>query len=795
MLFAKKLLVLIFVFQCTSLLRAQITSSCSLGPDIYTCNSTINITTKSLLPGTWKVYSGGGDLVNSSMSTVTINNLPEGISKFIWSNNDGSCADTISVIIPKIGSTTVSVLPLNNGVISPTECKVSFGSTLKFNNIGSVFPSSNGKRDSSVAYFLYTCQPSAVPNVLQDGCVDKVKFENINNTINDGQLVKSKPTTNQTYWVVPVLSNGITLQGPQVDPTCQKTGVPIKFTFLNDITFTIKDNCKDGISEIIFSGGDAEFFGSKFSISNIVTKKGIFSSTFLGHGEKLIISNLINGETISFEVTDAIGYKKKVSYLFPPCPACETSIRYNTSYCRYDELAKPIFDKNSGIGRVQVTPKLGLVWDTITGVVEVSKSLPGVYSIKNITSKSCVKQDSSFCTLTLLDTIPRPVSPPTATLCMPNPKVGNITEVVAQLITWYDKNGKKLDPEIDPVFDGETYYSTQTIKGCESIKVGVKVSAPKVSPPQGSPIQFVCKDNKPTIADLQPNGNIFYWYSSPEGGEKLNSTTPLLETKYYASIKLTCESQQRLEVSVKYDSPNPPILTTDTLKYCFSKELTVDSLVPNGNGFSWFAKPNDLIPMSHSEHLEQGTYYVSTFNGLTKCYSKKVKVRIFVTELLANVTVYEPNCDAYDGLLVSSASQGVSPYSYSWSTGFPGSTLSDIAAGEYLLNVKDKNGCKLDTLIHLDCRKKISSILTPNGDGKNDFFVVGYSDRFPTVKVYVYNRWGNLVYESPVPYKDNWDGKSNVLINSAFVTEGTYYYQIFTNPESKPESGFIEVVK
>jgi hypothetical protein len=59
----------------------------------------------------------------------------------------------------------------------------------------------------------------------------------------------------------------------------------------------------------------------------------------------------------------------------------------------------------------------------------------------------------------------------------------------------------------------------------------------------------------------------------------------------------------------------------------------------------------------------------------------------------------------------------------------------------------------------------------------------------------VYNRWGNLVYESPVPYKDNWDGKSNVLINSAFVTEGTYYYQIFTNPESKPESGFIEVLK
>ncbi len=795
MVFAKKLLFLFFVFQCSSLLHAQINSSCSVGTDIYTCNSTLKISTKSLLAGAWKLYSGGGDLVNSTISTLTITNLPEGISKFIWSNNDGSCADTISVYIPKIGSTTVSVVPLNNGVTSPTECKVSFGSTIKFNTIGSVFPSSNGKRDSSVAYFLYTCQPPSVPDVLQDVCVDKVKFENINNTVNDGQLVKSKPTINQTYWAVPILSNDITLQGPQVDPTCQKTGVPIKLTFLNDITFTIKDHCKDGISEIVFSGGDAEFFGSKFSISNIVSKKAVFSSTSLVYGEKLIISNLINGETISFEVTDAIGYKKKVSYLFPPCPACVTTIGYNTSYCRYNELASPIFYNNSGIGRVQVTPKSGLVWDTITGVVEVKKSLPGVYSIKNITSKSCVKQDSSFCTLTLLDTIPPPVSPTTATLCMPNPKVGNITEVVAQLITWYDKNGKKLDPEIDPVTDGETYYSTQTIKGCESRKVGVKISAPKVSPPIADALQFVCKDNKPTVANLEPKNGKINWYLSPSGGSVLSSNYPLSETKYYATITLNCESQQRLEVSVKFDSPNPPALVGDTLRYCFSKELTIDSLVPNGNGFSWFPKPNDLIPLLHSEHLEQGTYYVSTYNGLTNCYSKKLKVRVFVTELLANVTVFEPNCDANDGLLVSSASQGNSPYTYSWSTGFSGSSISDVTSGEYILNIKDKNGCKLDTIIHVDCRKKFSSILTPNGDGKNDFFVVGYSDRFPTVKVYVYNRWGNLVYESPVPYKDNWDGKSNVLINSEYVTQGTYYYQIFTTPESKPESGFVEVVK
>ena len=788
MLWYRKLAVLFFAIQCTFSLFAQ----CGVGKVIETCLNSATLQTISTLPGSWTALPLAGLIANPTSKSTTVSGLPEGISTFLWTPNDNSCKDTIFVRIPKLGATTASVLGVGT-LVNPTEVKVSFGSILKFNTVGSVLPKPVSNV-SSVAYFVYTCQPPSNPNVLQDLCVNKGSFENVNNLKNDGALVAKLPVTAQTYWVVPVLSNDITLQGPQVDPACQKTGTPIKFTLLNDITYTITNHCKEGKSEIVFSGGDAEFFGSKLTISNVVSKKALFSSMSLDHGQKLTITELANGETISFDVMDALGYIIKVSYMFPPCPACITTIGYKSNYCRYDSIASPIFYNNSGIGRLKVFPKTGLVWDTITGKVDVRKSLPGTYSITNITSLSCPTQDTSLCTLRLLDSIKPPVSPAVDTLCMPNPKIGNVKSVVAQLITWYDQFGNKLNPDIAPAVDGITYFSTQTINGCESIKVPIRVFAPKVSPPIGNPIQYVCKEKSPKFADLKPSGANISWYASAQGGLKIPVNKLLNETTYYATIKLRCESQQRLAVEVKFDTPPMPILQDDTLRYCYSPLLKIDSLKPYGKQYAWYAKVNDIDSLQAQDKLEQGTYYVSFINTATNCQSLRLKVRVFVTEIQANLKVFPPNCDKSDGELVAKPSQGTYPYSYNWSNGNASATIKNVSSGDYVLNIQDAKGCSMDTLLYVGCRKNVSSILTVDGNNVNDVWVVGYAQRFPQVKVLIYNRWGNLVYVSQIPYQDDWDGRTNVGIDQAYVPTGTYFYQIYKTPDSIPESGYIEVL-
>lgn len=63
----------------------------------------------------------------------------------------------------------------------------------------------------------------------------------------------------------------------------------------------------------------------------------------------------------------------------------------------------------------------------------------------------------------------------------------------------------------------------------------------------------------------------------------------------------------------------------------------------------------------------------------------------------------------------------------------------------------------------------IPNVITPNGDGKNDKFIVLGLGRYPNTEISIFNRWDNLVYHSS-NYNNDWDGSG--------LNTGTYYYVI-----------------
>jgi len=81
---------------------------------------------------------------------------------------------------------------------------------------------------------------------------------------------------------------------------------------------------------------------------------------------------------------------------------------------------------------------------------------------------------------------------------------------------------------------------------------------------------------------------------------------------------------------------------------------------------------------------------------------------------------------------------------------------------------------------------------SPNGDGVNDYFVIKGADKY-IVTLRVYNRWGNLVYESK-HYQNNWDGVANTgLLLSSKLPDGTYFYSINFNNGEKEKVGYITI--
>jgi len=86
--------------------------------------------------------------------------------------------------------------------------------------------------------------------------------------------------------------------------------------------------------------------------------------------------------------------------------------------------------------------------------------------------------------------------------------------------------------------------------------------------------------------------------------------------------------------------------------------------------------------------------------------------------------------------------------------------------------------------------KGVPNIITPNGDGINDFFFVDERLLFDPIHLIIFNRWGMKVFED-TEYLNNWDGDNFV---GKPLGEGTYYYMLKLNG-GEDRAGFITIIR
>jgi gliding motility-associated-like protein len=141
-----------------------------------------------------------------------------------------------------------------------------------------------------------------------------------------------------------------------------------------------------------------------------------------------------------------------------------------------------------------------------------------------------------------------------------------------------------------------------------------------------------------------------------------------------------------------------------------------------------------------------------------------------------NVVSISDNCS-----LQATVTGGIAPYKYRWSTpkGDVTPTIKDLThTVSYFVLVTDTLGCSTDPVSReavcpTFCLKG-REVITPNEDGKNDFFKIEKCD-FTNVKLQIFNRWGQLVYESN-DYTDQWEGYTQDNKAGKQLPEGVYMY-------------------
>jgi gliding motility-associated-like protein len=108
---------------------------------------------------------------------------------------------------------------------------------------------------------------------------------------------------------------------------------------------------------------------------------------------------------------------------------------------------------------------------------------------------------------------------------------------------------------------------------------------------------------------------------------------------------------------------------------------------------------------------------------------------------------------------------------------------------EFVYQLCNESSCDLATIrVKVVCEGIfVNNGFSPNGDGKNDYFTIDGLENYKNTQVYIFNRWGNQVYES-LNYQNDWGGNWK----DYKLPDGTYFYQIVLET-GQVFTGYIQV--
>ena len=107
----------------------------------------------------------------------------------------------------------------------------------------------------------------------------------------------------------------------------------------------------------------------------------------------------------------------------------------------------------------------------------------------------------------------------------------------------------------------------------------------------------------------------------------------------------------------------------------------------------------------------------------------------------------------------------------------PNPTYSGPDTVTFVVKVTDTYGCwGTDTItinVYVPDNVLLPNILTPDGDGKNDKWILNYKINLDGSNLIIFNRWGETVYEAN-SYTNDWDGTYKATGKK--LPDDTYYY-------------------
>lgn len=232
-------------------------------------------------------------------------------------------------------------------------------------------------------------------------------------------------------------------------------------------------------------------------------------------------------------------------------------------------------------------------------------------------------------------------------------------------------------------------------------------------------------------------------------------------------------------------------------------EITYSGQANNGSDFQWnntVTIPdgvlNTIVPFNPLEDNSADDGETVTITGTyTDSCGRTTSASVTITIVDAppiGVTTedFSVECQPDSMLITATGIGGVGSLSYTWSNGSQGFStyVSMNTFANYTVTVTDDCGRSASDIatISLICDVVIPNVFSPNGDGHNDLFVIDGIE-YTSNTVRIYNRWGQLVFESS-NYRNQWNGGD--------LPDGTYFYEVvLQHKKDDPYTGHVTILR
>ncbi len=477
-----------------------------------------------------------------------------------------------------------------------------------------------------------------------------------------------------------------------------------------------------------------------------------------------------------------------------------------------------ILCNNTGGGAISLaitggTAPITILWNTGSGSNSITNLAAGTYTVTVTDASTCsfngsytLTEPSAVDTLSILTTLTHVICPGSNEGSV---LLSNITGGTPSYT--YSLDGISSNTPSYTTLTAGTYTMTiQDANGCNFYHSFVITEPNPIAYTVSTTLALCTDDNGELSFDPVTGGTPPYEYSI-DGGISYSSQTiyhnlPAATYSVFVRDANLCTYGYLVPVNRK---PGPiPYVRTDTTT-CFGGNdgaIILDSIQGGISPFNFFLNGLNRGSSRVYTNLTSGTYNLRIqdtdctydvliyylWNGIDydTIYTGDINV-LQPAKVTADINGIDTDRQSSSGVaFLNNFRGGTAPYQYSLDTiaGYKpvindNVLLAGLSKGSYTVFLADTNGCKGEISVKINIGFFIPNLITPNGDGRNDYFEIM---ALPLgSKLQIYNSWNERVYYNE-NYDNSWDATG--------LSNSVYYYEL-SLPDGQSYKGWIQTLR